>query len=515
MYHFKLRDYQKKIIKTILDELKNGEKKMCVSLATGGGKTVIFSELINYLDGSILILVHREELVLQTSNTLTVEHESLTQKIKKLKGKKILVSMVQTFSRRKIDINSFDYVIVDECHRGDFMKVIKSYKGNLIGFTATPNYEKKEVSIINGDKYRENIPLSSYYGKLIHGIEIDELISLRYLCPEEHYSLDVDTSRLVWDDFRQEYTDESVSLVFGSEEALENTLQTYLKLAKGKKTMVFNPNTLVNKKLYKKMFAAGLNVKMYDSVNSDLSRLELVEWFRKERDAILLNVQVFTTGFDVTDVEVIFLNKHTHSINLYLQMVGRGARITNNIFKPSFLVIDMGNNLSKHGYWSDKRSWNDYFYNNEKKIIGKPKPANTRVCHNCNAVVAANSLICPYCSAEKKQTINGVVGLPKLNGKPIIPDPKKIIEYCMDNNLTTLIAKKIIADYVVKMFDEVSYDSFLNHKENGNLYFRTKKFLTPYYFSIIKSDLEGNKKIKLETFINHNIAKIERKYTAS
>jgi len=60
-----LRDYQK----DLLDKInQNNHKKICVQLATGGGKTVIFSELAENYQGRVLILVDSSELVKQTSN---------------------------------------------------------------------------------------------------------------------------------------------------------------------------------------------------------------------------------------------------------------------------------------------------------------------------------------------------------------------------------------------------------------------------------------------------------------
>jgi len=54
--------------------------------------------------------------------------------------------MVQTLHNRikkeQININDYDYLIVDEAHRGEFMKIVSQFKGKVIGFTATPNYEK-------------------------------------------------------------------------------------------------------------------------------------------------------------------------------------------------------------------------------------------------------------------------------------------------------------------------------------------------------------------------------------
>jgi len=533
MSFLKLRPYQKDVINKVLLHLKNNER-CCVSLATGGGKTVIFSELVNQLNGRVLICVHREELVYQTSRTLSKEHDLLIPKVKRI-DKDICVAMVQTLNNRikkgEVDINSFDYIIVDECHRGEFMKILDMFNNKVIGFTATPNYEKNryfyKCLACGGEhdsmgkcckrklkKYRENIPLSRYYHTLIEGVEINELINQGYLVPDENFILDVDTSILVYNEKIQDYTEESISLVFGSEEAIQNTVKTYKELCYGKKTILFNANTLVNKRLYDAMLREGLNVKMYDSNNSEENRTDLVDWFKNTPDAILLNVQVFTTGFDCTDVEVVFLNKKTKSINLYLQMVGRGGRITNKIFKPSFKVIDMGNNNEDFGKWSDKRDWKPYFYDKETKPVGTASTASVRDCHSCESIISANSLICPECGVERVYN-GGVNGKPKRDGKAVIPNPHKIVEYCENNNLDTLQARKIVYKFIASMFENVKYETFRKNKASGELNFRVLNFVKPYYFAIQRSNLEGNRVRTLQSFTNETIKEIERRYTTS
>jgi superfamily II DNA or RNA helicase len=528
-----LRDYQEQVIYNVLEHLKSNDR-CCVSLATGGGKTVIFSELVNKVDAKILICVHREELVLQTSNTLLKEHDVLVPKTKKV-NKDVCVAMVQTLHSRikkgLININDYDFLIIDECHRGEFMKILDQFSGKVVGFTATPNYEKVEYfykclkcgseSGATGTccnkklkKHKRNVPLAKYYKHLIHGIEIDELIEKGYLVKDENYKLNVDTSYLVYDEARQDYTDESISLVFGSNDAINNTIDVYETLAKGRKTILFNPNTLVNKRLFKAMVKKGINAKMYDSNNSEENRHDLVEWFKNTPDAVLLNVQVFTTGFDCTDVEVVFLNKKTKSINLFLQMVGRGGRITDKILKPSFRVIDMGANIKDlGGEWSAKRDWNSYFYDFEVKEVGKPKPAMVRTCHSCESIIAANCIICPDCGAERLY-IGGVTGLPKRDGKLVIPAPMKIVEYCEKNNLDLLQGRKIVYKYTAELFEETKYETFKRTKANGELFKRTKEFIMPYYFALQKSKLEGNRVRTIESFINETIKQIERRYIA-
>ena len=526
-----LRKYQKDVIDNVLLHLQT-DKRCCVSLATGGGKTVIFSNLVNSLSGKTLICVHREELVNQTSETLKKEHDLLIPKTKHI-SKDICVAMVQTLDNRwkknLINIDDFDNLIIDECHRGEFMKILDRFGGNVIGFTATPNYEKNryfwqcskcgEVKEAAGKchntvlkKFRENIPLAEYYHKLIHGVEIKELIDLGYLVEDENFQLEVDTSQLVFDAARNEYTDESISLVFGSEKAIKNTTNVYKELCLGRKTIIFNPNTLVNKYLYNEMIKQGLNVKMYDSQNADENRAALVDWFKNTPDAVLLNVQIFTTGFDCTDVEVIFLNKKTQSLNLFLQMVGRGGRITDKIFKSKFRVVDMGNNITDlKGRWSDKRDWNGMFYNKEKVMVGKPKPAAVRTCTGCDSVIAANSLICPICLSEKTFS-GGVLGTPHRHNNFLIPEPKKIIEYCERNNLECLVARKIVYNYIADVFDNIPFSVFNKHRASGELYKRLKLRFHNYYFFIQRSKLEGNKIRTLESFINEIIKQIERRY---
>jgi superfamily II DNA or RNA helicase len=433
-----LRRYQKEVINKVSEHLYYNER-CCVSLATGGGKTVIFSNLVNRLFGRVLICVHREELVHQTSATLEREHDLLLPKVKEV-SKDVCVAMVQTLSNRikkgSIDLNSYDFMIVDECHRGEFMKILNQFKGKVVGFTATPNFEKNRTffkCLSCGSehdsigkccnrklkKYRENIPLAKYYHTLIEGVDINELIEQGYLVPDDNFILKNDTSQLVYNPAIGDYTEESISLVFGSDEAIQNTIKTYKELCRGKKTILFNANTLVNKRLYEAMSRKGLNVKMYDCNNSEENRTDLVDWFKNTPDAILLNVQVFTTGFDCTDVEVVFLNKKTKSINLYLQMIGRGGRITDKIFKPSFMVIDMGNNNEDFGKWSDKRNWEEYFYKCEQKAVGTANPASIRTCHSCESIVASNSLICEVCGEERIYNQGGVLGLPTRDGKTI------------------------------------------------------------------------------------------------
>ena len=83
-----------------------------------------------------------------------------------------------------------------------------------------------------------------------------------------------------------------------------------------------------------------------------------------QQNAILCNVGVLTTGFDEPSIETIILNRATKSLSLYLQMVGRGSRLSEN--KEKFLVLDLGKNTTRHGAYTDYFDWQAYFQHGAK-----------------------------------------------------------------------------------------------------------------------------------------------------
>ena len=69
---------------------------------------------------------------------------------------------------------------------------------------------------------------------------------------------------------------------------------------------------------------------------SDEERDEKITSFIEDPHGIMNNVGILTTGFDCPSIEAIILNRATKSINLYYQMIGRGAQQrTKNISQSS------------------------------------------------------------------------------------------------------------------------------------------------------------------------------------
>jgi len=182
--------------------------------------------------------------------------------------------------------------------------------------------------------------MSELYDDIVVGPSIDKLIENGILVKELSFIKQyTDNSKLELDN-DGEFTTSSMNTVYGSEKALFNVLLNYEELCEGKKTIIFNSSTTMNLILYERFKEAGHNVKMFDSVNqvSSDDRVDVIKWFRDTPDAILMNVGVFTTGFDVKDVEAIIINRPTNSLSLFIQIAGRGARSTDKIYKDKFIL---------------------------------------------------------------------------------------------------------------------------------------------------------------------------------
>ncbi len=507
----------------LIDETNaSKEKRNFVQLATGGGKTIVFSHLANNYNGRVLILVNRDELIKQTAKNITRTKSLITAKTKIVGKGEVLIGMVESVHNRikkgVFNLDNIDLIIIDEAHNLQFTKVIEGYKNRLLAFSATPVTMKKESyfkckychsktdepAICCGKetkKYTLNVSLKRYYGELIQGINISELIDLGYLTPVFNLSCDVSNLDKLKVDSSGDFSKKTQDEVFNNLASTENLLANYKEHCVGKKTMIFNSNITTNEEAYKMFRMQGYDVRSYDSKSKE-NRTEIVDWFKRTPNGILMSVGVFTTGFDCDTVEAIILNKATNSLSLYHQIVGRGGRITKEIFKPHFLCIDLGGNLGRFGSWSDPVDWKT-IYNNEKE-----RKAQTRdiedfiVCHNCDALIT--SYDCEVCGATKpikKETKAKIVIAEQIQELPP-PKADNILRYAVAKGLDVNEAKNLTANYLLDMFiyAKTSKDSIESHKDY--LKSKIKSFITPIYFALHGSELKGNRRRTIKDFEN-------------
>lgn len=359
----KLYPFQEKTVNAIIDELdKNGsDYNLLFQLPTGGGKTVIFSEVaksyIERYQKKVLILTHRIELSVQTSkqlNAIGISNKVISSDVKSLIDEEhhpCYIAMVETLNNRLQEDENFvdgvGLVIVDEAHYNSFRKIFQYYSGaNILGVTATPLSSNKAL------------PLNDHYNKLLVGESIASLIQGGYLSDAETFTYDVNLHGLKIGT-NGDFTVSSSETVYGNYFMQEKLLFAYEEVAVGDKTLIFNSGIETSLRVEETFKKRGYKIRHLDSTFSDKDRKDVLHWFKTTKDAILTSVGILTTGFDEPTVETIILNRATRSLTLYHQMIGRGSRRLPN--KSNFKLIDLGNNVRRFGLWQDYINWQDAF----------------------------------------------------------------------------------------------------------------------------------------------------------
>ncbi|TID28559.1 hypothetical protein CANINC_002432 [Pichia inconspicua] len=380
----KLRSYQQECIDTIVETLKSKKtNKIAVSVATGGGKTVIFCKAIPHIldieryDGDvangILIAVHRRELASQTVNTLkrlgVVDDDRIFLEMGKSKvdvGKTfsdlrpfVIVASVPTLFRKdsrlyNYDTSRFKALIIDECHHG----VSDGYKFicqslNCLKMKSSENKERSKEPFLLGFSATmaraDRVPLKQIFDEIVFNKGIASLIEENHLCDFEWNSvslgLNLEDVELKGDDFRLDSLAKHVNTL----EINTIALKTYLKLKNDhpnnfKSLLVFCVNVQHMKDLSELFRYNGINAQYVSGETKSSERDKIVRDFKDGKIQVLFNCGVFTEGTDIPNIDSIFLLRPTKSKPLLVQMVGRGLRLHDG--KEKLLVTDFVDNKS-------------------------------------------------------------------------------------------------------------------------------------------------------------------------
>lgn len=369
---------------------------------TGSGKTVMFSEIVrlSQIRGStVLVLTDRKELFRQISNTLKavgVVPELINAQSSVFgHSSGVFVCMVETLARREHIISSLspDLIIIDECHKGNFSKIIDLFPTvPRIGATATP--------------IGKHIPI--YYQSIVQTIDVPDLVDSGFLVRCRSFQMQDDFS-----DLRKkmgEFTDKSQFDHFNKPKLYDGVITNYRERYAGKKAICFNVNIKHTESMHQAFMDAGIKSACITSKTPDVVRdAILVDFHEYKGEFVLNNCGVLTTGYDEPTIECVILNRATDSLALYLQMIGRGSRLSSG--KEEFGVLDFGGNISRHGLWSQPRTWT--LDQNKRKKSDKLDVFPVKTCPKCSAMLMVLARVCEFCGQEfdmdNKKLVNGVL----------------------------------------------------------------------------------------------------------
>ena len=386
-----LRDYQQETVDLILNNIGKGIKKQLINSPTGSGKTVIASEVVKQLveqGRKIFFVVANEPLIMQTYNKfigIDLFPSIIKAGFEKYYNEfaKVQIVMIQSYSARveKLPDLNPDVIIVDEVDFGFngqmFKKLVKKHENAfIVGLTGTP---------------------ITFKGYLLPGFDFyHEVVTVRELQKRGYLSIDKnfipatpDMSNvqvMTTGEFNETELDETCSQSY----FINDIVETYKKVNCGYRGIVFAISIGHGEKLQEAFCKAGIKTGL---IHSKMKKFQVDYWMQAHRQGriqLLVNVGKLTRGFD--DVEIIdcIMARPTMSLALYLQMVGRAARLDSE-GKHFFRHFDYAGNIERFGLWSEPRL---YSPDQEVKREIEFKPI---VCPSCFSVIYEKTNTCPEC----------------------------------------------------------------------------------------------------------------------
>lgn len=388
-----LRDYQSELLQQALDAWRI-HRRVLIQASTGSGKTEIAMRLILDVPGTVLFVVHRKQLVHQTSLKFTqngIPHSFISGEYPCDLSHRVLICTIQTLHKKRCELEPM-LIIEDEAHHATSkmyeMLHAKFPNAKYLGLTATPRR-------MNGQG------LGACYDVLIQGPSTLTLIQQGHLATPEIY-VPEKTAHL-FDDIRSElpvsmgdynpkainqWFDDNSKLIYG------DVIQHYRQLANGQPTLVFCPSVKSVYETVDLFNAEGIPSAGIDGSMDDIARQDVLTRFANNTIKCLMSCDLIGEGIDIGEVYAVILLRLTKSLTIFLQQIGRALRVTAN--KHTCIIIDHVNNCEQFGPPWIQRYWTLDGYSNRTKTDSL-SGVNLRLCTKCGNYIKSNLLVCPHC----------------------------------------------------------------------------------------------------------------------
>ena len=257
-------------------------------------------------------------------------------------------------------------IVIDEAHHA----LAKTYKemwerfpkAKFLGLTATP-------CRLNGKGFTD------LFDVLVQSWDVPEFISKGRLATYDFVSIKSDgvTQRLI-DSLQKrgadgDYQNKEMDMLLNKKPSIERLYRSLEEFGKDRKGIVYAINISHAQKIAKLYQEHGVKAIAIDSKTPATERQQDIEAFKKGDIQVLVNVDIFSEGFDCPDVEFVQLARPTLSLAKYLQMVGRGLRVAKG--KKNCVIIDNVGLYRVFGLPSQVWNWNAMFEGKLK--VGKKK----------------------------------------------------------------------------------------------------------------------------------------------
>ena len=366
----KLYDYQEDMKERIEKALRL-HRSVMAQMPTGTGKTYLLTAVIDsFVNGNpmekVWIVAHRRELVSQIDETVRKFHSYFASSTSSLLSS-VKAMSIQWLMRHYDEIEEEPgMIVIDEAHHA----LAKTYKemwerfpnAKFLGLTATP-------CRLNGKGFTD------LFDVLVQSWSVPEFISKGRLATYDFVSIKSDgvTQRLI-DSLQKrgadgDYQNKEMDMLLNKKPSIERLYQSLEEFGKDRKGIVYAINISHAQKITRLYQEHGVKAIAIDSKTPAAERQQDIEAFKKGDIQVLVNVDIFSEGFDCPDVEFVQLARPTLSLAKYLQMVGRGLRVAKG--KKNCVIIDNVGLYRVFGLPSQVWNWNAMFEGKLK--VGKRK----------------------------------------------------------------------------------------------------------------------------------------------
>jgi len=392
------RNYQREAREAVCHALSTSYDNPAVVIPTGGGKSFVIAECVRRWKERcpkfrVCIVAHRKELVDQNAKELIGIAPDCDVGIYSAGLGRHDTDHTVTFAGidsvySHADEFFFDLIIVDEAHRipvkgeGKYRTFIAESREvnprlRVVGFTATP------FRLDSGPIVGEDFILN----RICYEAKTTDLIAEGFLCRLD--SMVGDPPNL--EGIRKshgDYESKTLSDRMCEPELVANTVTSALEILGARnrrKCIWFCVDVVHCTTVADELKRRGESAEMIVGATPGGTRDALVANFKAGEFRHLLNVGVFTEGFNVKDVDAVVLLRPTLSKSLYWQMVGRGLRIHPD--KDYCAVLDFAHLIEEHGPLSD----------------GKARDVGRYECKTCGHWYSKVFDECPKCKTPRVQ----------------------------------------------------------------------------------------------------------------
>lgn len=408
-----LRDYQAKAVASIYTYFANNSGHPVLELPTSAGKSLTMADFIygvfkKWPGQRVLVLAHVKELIEQNAEELAGYWPGAPIGINAASMKRrdtsepIIFAMIQSVHKHALALGWFDLVLIDECHLvpvrtsdGMYRKFLSDLMGinpalKVIGLSATP-YRLDNGMLTSGKNriFTDVIPAKA------NGASIDDLLADGYLSPLVTPSggistrLNIEGVKKSGGDFNQKALAEAVDVDSTTRAAVAEIV---LHGAERRSWLLFATSVAHAVHIADEVESHGIEADIVTGDTPSGERAAITERFKAGALRCLVNVNCLTTGFNARCVDLLGFLRPTHSTNLYVQMAGRGMRLSPETGKTDCLVLDFAGLIEKHGPVNDVEP-------PAKRGEGNGE-APIKECDACYMLVPAGASTCQYCGFE-------------------------------------------------------------------------------------------------------------------